>query len=582
MKTPNRILSFFWSCIKPYKWCYLLMILAPIISGFYWSVNSYAIKWCIDVLTAVEQLTYRDLIAPISLLIGTKLGIELLYRIADIAEWRAEPAVRKTILTKAYDYVQHHSYPFFQNHFSGSLTSKIKGIMAGYDYVAGNLINEYLPRIVAIIVGTIALGMVNLQLTGIMVLWMAIVIPITWKMSQKTSVLALAQSESKHKALGFIADNLGNFTALFSFASRKRERKALETMLQDDFIPKQTRMYQYNFRVRSFIMVLYLGLLITIILLMIDYRQQGLVSIGDFAFVFGLLLTLGDDIFGLAMGFGDLFIVLGDLKSSFNIMATPHQTPDTPKAQDLQVKKASITFKGLGFRYTDNQAVFTDFNLHIQPGEKVGLVGHSGAGKSTLISLLLRYFPRTEGTIAIDGRDIAQITQRSLRQHIALIPQEPTLFHRTLLENIRYGQPQASEAEVIEVSQKVHIHDFISQLPEGYQTEVGERGIKLSGGQRQRIAIARAMLKDAPILILDEATSSLDSHTEQLVQESLQHLITKRNTTVIAIAHRLSTLRQMDRILVLDKGQIVQEGTHEQLLQRRGLYKELWEAQVVV
>ena len=576
------MLPFFWSCIKPYKGYYLLMLLATLVSGFYWSVSSYAVKWFIDVLTVVEQVTYKALISPILLLIGAKLGVALFYRIADIAEWRAEPAVRKAILTKAYDYVQHHSYAFFQNHFSGSLTSKIKGIIGGYDYIAGHFLNFYLQHIVSIIVGTVALGLVNLQLTAIIVGWMAIVIPIVWKMSQKIGGLSLTQTESKHKALGVIADNLGNFTALFSFASRKREYKALETMLKNDFVPKQTRMYKYNFRIRLVAMALYLVLLIAVILLMVHYRQQGLVSLGDFAFVFGLLLTLSDDIFAFAMGLGDLFERLGDLKSSFSIMTIPHKTPDAPNAKVLRVQNASVTFERLGFQYADTQAVFTNFNLRIQAGEKVGLVGYSGAGKSTLISLLLRYFQDVKGTIAIDGQDIAQVTQDSLRRHIAIIPQEPVLFHRSLLENIRYGKPEASEAEVIAVSQKARIHDFIAELPAGYQTEVGERGIKLSGGQRQRIAIARAMLKDAPILILDEATSSLDSQTEQRVQESLQHLISKRNTTVIAIAHRLSTLRQMDRILVLDKGCIVQEGTHEALLEEDGLYKELWEAQVVV
>ena len=582
MTTSNKIFSFFWSCIKPYKWHYALMLLATLVSGCYWSVSSYAVKWFIDVLTVVDQITYSALIGPIFLLIGAKLGVVIFYRISDIAEWRAEPAVRKTILTKAYDYVQHHSYAFFQNHFSGSLTSKIKGIIRGYDYIAGYLLSFYAQHIVCIIVGTVALGLVSLQLTAIVVAWMAIVVPVIWKMSQKTGELSLAQTESKHKALGVIADNLGNFTALFSFASRKRERKALETMLQNDFVPKQILMYQYNFRVRLVAMGFYLLLLVTVVLLMVYYRQQGLVSIGDFAFVFGLLLTLGNDIFEFAMGLGDLFEQLGDLKSSFSIVATPHQTPDARNAQELRVQNASVTFEKLGFCYNESQAVFADFNLHIQAGEKVGLVGHSGAGKSTLVSLLLRYFQDTEGTLAIDGQDIAEVTQDSLRRNIAVIPQEPTLFHRSLLENIRYGKPEASDEAVIDVSQRAHIHNFINSLPEGYQTEVGERGIKLSGGQRQRIAIARAMLKDAPILILDEATSSLDSQTEQLVQESLQYLIAKRNTTMIAIAHRLSTLRQMDRILVMDKGHIVQEGTHEQLLQDGGLYKTLWEAQVVV
>ena len=580
--TSSKVFSFFWSCIKPYKGHYLLMLQAPLLGSLYWVVNNYAIKWFIDVLTVTQHVTYTALIGPILLFIGCKLGAGLLYRIADIAEWKSEPFVRKAILTKTYNYVQHHSYAFFQNHFSGSLTSKIKGILEGYNYLASRLLYDYAQYISSIITGTVALGLINMQLTGVTILWMAIVVPVMWSMSQKTSALASDQTESKHKAMGLIADNLGNITALFSFASRKKEHKTLETLLQNEFIPKQVRMYTYNFRIQLVGMGLHVLLLITVVLLMVHYRQQDLVSIGDFAFVFGLWITLGGHVFAFSTGLKDLFERIGDVKSAFNTLAAPHETPDVPQAQDLQVQNATVVFKNLSFRYPKSKAVFTNFNLHIRPGEKVGLVGHSGAGKSTLVNLVLRYFQRIEGTIAIDGQDIAQVTQDSLRRHIAVIPQEPTLFHRSLLENIRYGNLEASDEAVIEVSQKAHIHDFIRALPEGYHTEVGERGVKLSGGQRQRIAIARAMLKDAPILILDEATSSLDSQTEQQVQESLQHLIANRNTTVIAIAHRLSTLRQMDRILVMHQGQIVQEGTHEQLLKDQGLYRELWDAQMMV
>lgn len=558
------------------------MLQAPLLGSLYWVVNNYAIKWFIDVLTVTQHVTYIALIGPILLFIGCKLGVGLLYRIADIAEWKSEPFVRKAILTKTYNYVQHHSYAFFQNHFSGSLTSKIKGIVEGYNYLASRLLYDYAQYIASIVTGTVALGLINMQLTGVTILWMAIVVPVMWNMSQKTSALASDQAESKHKAMGLIADSLGNITALFSFASRKKEHKTLETLLQNEFIPKQVRMYKYNFRIQLVGMGLHVLLLATVVLLMVHYRQQNLVSIGDFAFVFGLWITLGGHVFAFSTGLKDLFERIGDVKSAFNTLAAPHETPDVPQAQNLQVQNATVMFKNLSFRYPKSKAVFTNFNLHIRSGEKVGLVGRSGAGKSTLVNLVLRYFQGIEGTIAIDGQDITQVTQDSLRRHIAVIPQEPTLFHRSLLENIRYGNLEASDEAVIEVSQKAHIHNFIRALPEGYHTEVGERGVKLSGGQRQRIAIARAMLKDAPILILDEATSSLDSQTEQQVQESLQHLIANRNTTVIAIAHRLSTLRQMDRILVMHQGQIVQEGTHEELLKNRGLYRELWEAQMMV
>jgi ATP-binding cassette subfamily B protein len=248
----------------------------------------------------------------------------------------------------------------------------------------------------------------------------------------------------------------------------------------------------------------------------------------------------------------------------------------------LVIKSPTIEFKNVHFGHDGKNSVVKGLNLTVQPGEKVGLVGHSGAGKSTLVNLLLRYFKNTRGEILIDHQNINQVTQDSLRENIAIVPQDTMLFHRTLMENIRYAKPDATDEEVIEASKHAHLHEFIMQLPEQYQSYVGERGIKLSGGQRQRIAIAWAILKDAPILILDEATSSLDSHTEKLIQESLNFLIEDKRKTVIAIAHRLSTLKHMDRIIVLDKGRIIEEGTHNELIHNdNSLYKKLWKLQEI-
>jgi len=245
---------------------------------------------------------------------------------------------------------------------------------------------------------------------------------------------------------------------------------------------------------------------------------------------------------------------MGDFKSALSILEIPQQNLDKEDAKPLIVKNPRIEFKNVSFGYDKGHLIFKDLNLIILPGEKIGLVGQSGAGKSSLVNLMLRYFQNDQGQILIDGQDINDVTQDSIRENIAIIPQDSMLFHRTLIDNIRYGKPKATDKEVIEASKRAHIHEFIEKLPEKYEAYVGERGIKLSGGQRQRIAIARAILKDAPILILDEATSSLDSETEKLIQESLDFLIEDKRKTVIAIAHRLSTLKHMDRVIVLDKG----------------------------
>lgn len=261
-----------------------------------------------------------------------------------------------------------------------------------------------------------------------------------------------------------------------------------------------------------------------------------------------------------------------------NALVIPHDIKDKSNASQLVVTQGRIEFSKVKFHYQGGYSLFQNKSVTIEPGQKVGLVGYSGSGKSTFVNLILRLYEVVDGQILIDGQNLAEVTQESLRQAIAMIPQDPTLFHRSLMDNIRYGRTDATDEEVILASRKAHAHEFISLLPEGYKTLVGERGVKLSGGQRQRIAIARAILKNAPILMLDEATSQLDSITESNIQESLWDLM--QGKTTLIVAHRLSTLLHMDRILVFDKGHIIEDGTHTELLNRGGLYKTLWDAQV--
>jgi ATP-binding cassette subfamily B protein len=259
------------------------------------------------------------------------------------------------------------------------------------------------------------------------------------------------------------------------------------------------------------------------------------------------------------------------------ILLTPHEIADTPTAKPIKIVNAGIEFKDVVFNYRETRSVLKKFNLVIKPGEKVALVGPSGAGKSTILKLLLRQHEVTGGEILIDGQGLTHVTLESLWKAISLVPQDPILFHRTLKENIRYGRPGASDKEVMEAAKKAHCHEFIKDFPEGYDTYVGERGVKLSGGERQRVAIARAILRDSPILVLDEATSSLDSESELLIQDALKVLM--RGKTVIVVAHRLSTIMNMDRIVVMEQGRVVTEGTHTQLLKDGGTYARLWNIQ---
>jgi ATP-binding cassette subfamily B protein len=283
-------------------------------------------------------------------------------------------------------------------------------------------------------------------------------------------------------------------------------------------------------------------------------------------------------LFELSHQLRDFITNWGSVEQALTLLKDATEIQDAPSAGELVVNKGKIVFDNVNFNYKGAEPLFDDTAVTIEPGQKVGLVGYSGGGKTTFVNLILRLYDVTNGCVLIDGHDIKQVTQDSLRANIGMIPQDPSLFHRSLMENIRYGKIDASDEEVIEASKRAHAHEFIGKLSNGYESLVGERGVKLSGGQRQRIAIARAILKNAPILILDEATSQLDSVTENFIQKSLKELMAGKTT--IVIAHRLSTLLHMDRILVFDTGKIVADGTHSELLAKSSLYKTLWDAQV--
>jgi ABC-type multidrug transport system fused ATPase/permease subunit len=305
--------------------------------------------------------------------------------------------------------------------------------------------------------------------------------------------------------------------------------------------------------------------------------KQGQLTLGDFVLIQSYLLTVFNQLMGIGFNLRRFYDAFSDAGEMLAILQTPHGIRDKRGARHLAVDSGEVWFDDVSFDFRDGAPVLRQFNLTIAGGERIALVGPSGAGKSTVTKLLLRLYDVTGGEIKIDKQDIAAVTQNSLRDAIAFVPQEPILFHRSLMENIRYGWRDATDKQVLEAAKKAHCHEFIERLPQGYDTLVGERGIKLSGGERQRVAIARAILKDAPILVLDEATSSLDSESEALIQDALNVLM--EGKTVIVIAHRLSTIMKMDRIIVMEGGAVVAQGTHLQLIRERGLYQKLWSIQ---
>ena len=410
-----------------------------------------------------------------------------------------------------------------------------------------------------------------------LLLWMITFFVIVYVGFKKATPLTAAYAESKSKVFGHLSDYFTNMLNVKLFSASSFEMKRFQNASKNYVKQSQTQGY-FLMKFYSLQGAVFSVYTIGFLLFLVHLHNRNVISPGDFALVFMVNFRIVDKLFELSHQLRDFITNWGAVDQALTLLKEAPEIQDAPNAGTLAVTHGQIVFDNVKFNYKGAEPLFDNTTVTIEPGQKIGLVGYSGVGKTTFVNLILRLYDVTQGRIFIDGENISQVTQDSLRANIGMIPQDPSLFHRSLMENIRYGKIDASDEEVIKASKRAHAHEFIEKLSNGYESLVGERGVKLSGGQRQRIAIARAILKNAPILILDEATSQLDSVTESYIQKSLHELMAGKTT--IVIAHRLSTLLHMDRILVFDTGKIVADGTHGELLAKSSLYKTLWDAQV--
>jgi len=427
------------------------------------------------------------------------------------------------------------------------------------------------------VVGAIVILFVHNHALGIILgIWSILFVTVQVYMSRLHRPIRIFRSEQDSKLVGAIADAIGNQNTITLFSGAREEYIRLKQFV-DRWCAAQLRAWhisEYIWGIQGLLMVA-----INIILLYgaMYYWQRGELTIGDFVLIQTYLIGTFEMLNGITRELRRFYDALADAEEMAVIIERSHDIQDMPGAVPITISQGAVDFKDVTFHFQEERSILEHLDLAIRPGEKVALVGPSGAGKSTITKLLLRMYDVSDGGIEIDGQNISQVTQDSLRDAMGFVPQEPVLFHRSLMENIRYGKRDATDDEVIEAAKKAHCHEFIQGLAHGYDTYVGERGVKLSGGERQRVAIARAILKDAPILVLDEATSSLDSESESLIQDSLKVLM--QGKTVLVIAHRLSTIMNMDRIVVLQDGRVVADGTHDKLIKEGGLYQKLWSIQ---
>lgn len=486
------------------------------------------------------------------------------------------PSLRKFVRNKIYHFLQNHSHRYFISHFAGSLANRINEVAMSVSHGLWTVMFDFLPVTVGFSVSLYLLFSAHATLAGYLASWIVVYVIVSFFLARRCQRYARDFAAARSKTTGHIVDAVTNMINTKMFASQPFERQRLNKQLTFE-LQQARRTFWFMEKMRWFqftaALVLQVGLILFALML---YSQQQL-SVGNFAMVASLGLMIIEDARGLSRRFLEFFEYLGNVSDGVRIMIRPHEVLDPADARPLNVTRGEIIFNDVNFTYKEGEKIFDKLNVKIRAGEKVALVGFSGSGKSTFANLILRFFEVQDGEILIDGQDIAHCTQDSLRSQISMIPQDPMLFHRTLRENIRYGRLDATDEMVIDAAKKAHSHDFIQRMPQGYDALVGERGVKLSGGQRQRIAIARAILKDAPILILDEATSSLDSVTEKTIQVTMETLMKDR--TVVVIAHRLSTIAHLDRILVFHQGEIIEDGTHEELIQKNGHYARLWSMQ---
>lgn len=569
---------FLMNALLPLRW----LLVGRFIFASTWplsiTVEPYIVKLIINNIEAsTGGSIFSILLIPLALFLGWEVVKNLGYRLHDIVSLLIKVRIKKGLTEKLMFRMLDHSHSLYQDNLAGGLANRIKDVRYGTPKLIEIFVDQFWGAFIATAIGMITLWQLHIGFAMALIVWCLVFVFISQKMGRKGKKLSEDNAEAKTHLVGNIVDTLINMMNVRLFAGKKQETKKLYHLL-DNTVEAESKQGWFFIRIFTLQGVSFTIYQICCFFALMYGYKEGFITTGDFALVLYINLGIMDSLWMATEKVMEFAENAGNVSQGLKIALSPLEITDQPDATELKFDKGAIEFKEVSFKYQEEGQLFKKQSIAIQPGQKVGLVGYSGGGKSTFVNLILRLFDLDAGQILIDGQDIKTVTQTSLHQAIGMIPQDPTLFHRSLLENIRYGKATATNEEVIAAAQKAHANEFIEALPSRYDTLVGERGFKISGGQRQRIAIARAILKNAPILILDEATSQLDSLTESAIQESLWELI--KNKTTLIIAHRLSTLQQMDRILVFDQGSIVQDGNHTTLMAQPGLYQQLWNEQV--
>lgn len=567
-------------CLYPYKWQFLICILLVASESGVYNMLNWLFAGLIDGLKlGIDKQVLQHSLYFVAAIIGCDIINIFLPKITIMHRQKyLYFPLQEVLYGRALKYILGHSANYIINKQTGSLLAKTNQI-TGVQSTLSMIINALWSRISDISLKVGLLMIINVWLGILFVVCAAVVAVVNYYANKSSERLSKMQGKSESLYTGLLVDTISNIRTVKQFNRLNYEKQRLSVLLRQYIkIKKQTMLVWFTSYtcVGCFVHICSLSVLTFSVYLWSISK----INIGDIVFV---LLTLN----GGFMWLMELCVLyrhfengLAYIQAGLDVFNDSHEIEDMTDATELKIKKADIEFENVSFAYPNGQQIFTDFNLKIKAGERVGIVGLSGNGKTTLINLLQRAYDIQSGRILIDGQDIKTVTQQSLHQNIAVIPQEAILFHRSIRDNIAYGLTNITDQKIKQAAQIACADEFIKKLPQSYDTMVGDRGCTLSGGERQRIAIARAVLRNNPILILDEATSSLDSEAEQKVSKAINNLLGKR--TVIAIAHRLSTLKEMDRIVFLEQGKIVEEGTFADLAAKTdGKFAKLWQLQQI-
>ncbi len=579
----RRTLHYYWIATRKHLGLFVTVILSTIgFVGFLTYGNPYVMSLVVDRVSAgpVAADEVFSVFGPyIAALILINVAGQACSKLQDYSVWKLQIAANYDLATMCFDALSNQSMTFHSNRFGGTLVSQTSKFMSAYTQLVQNITFPFLPVICSVVFTcAILLPVVPVYVAVLMVL-LVVYASVSYIMYKRILHLNEKAASAQNQLSGELSDAVTNILAVKTYGREDYER-ALFDEANREVVARDSKRMGASFA-RGVITACITLVIMSVVAVFIAGGNAWFgISPGTLVIMFTYTYTLTNQFNFINTGLQRFNQAFGDASGMTAVLDEPRLVADIPDAEPLIVRDGAIDFEDITFSYPDggeHRRVFEDFDLHVPAGQRIGLVWMSGAGKTTLAKLLLRLVDIQEGRILVDGQNVADTTQQSLRRQIAYVPQESLLFHRTIAENIAYGRPSATTDEIREAARQANALEFIEELPQGFETLVGERGIKLSGGQRQRIAIARAMLADAPILVLDEATSALDSESEAAVQEALGRLM--RGRTAIVVAHRLSTVASLDRIVVLKDGKVVEDGPHAKLVARDGAYAHLWDRQ---